>query len=482
MTDAVTWNRATLLAGSALALAWATPTAAQTQDVPVGTAAAGGRGETVLDPEPQETADIVVTGTRLARDPNEVAPSPISTVTAADFRSTGQIDVSETLREVPALSNSISIGDSLERDAATNLGVASLDLRGLGVDRTLVVVNGRRHVAGVPGSQAVDISTIPNVLIDRVEVLTGGASAVYGADAVTGVVNFVLKRDFEGLDLNVTQGISDEGDGRQFTLDAAIGKNFDEGRGNVTLAASYSTSDEVQYGDRPYTANNARSNSGLTYANPALRFQRGDITGATPNFASFYTVDNGLYPFGFRVPLPGTDDYDAIFTGGRTPTAAEQALIDRARNSPSLAFQAFPAFAISSTSGLIARDDYQGFLLDVNRNGVQDCNESFIGATTVPNFFGGCYVSNPDGTVRLFEDGIIASGSNQFGGDGAAERFSAQSLLPKNMRVNVNLLTQYEYSDALTLFAEGKYVRSETRSQNPYNTFYDSLYIAPDNP
>ncbi|WP_375402352.1 TonB-dependent receptor domain-containing protein [uncultured Sphingomonas sp.] len=484
-------SRTALLVGSALALTWggalAVPVAAQTQDVPVGTAASGGQGETVLDPAPdaETAADVVVTGSRLTRDANEIAPSPISTVTAADLRSTGQVDVGETLREVPSLSNSTTIGDSIERggaQAGQTQGVSALDLRGLGANRTLVVVNGRRHVAAVPGSQTVDISTIPNVLIERVEVLTGGASAVYGADAVSGVVNFVLKDDFDGLDLNLTQGISDQGDGRAFTADLAIGKNFDEGRGNLTLAGTYSTIDELLQGDRSYTRDNGRFNSGLTYPNPARRFQQGDIGGATPNFASFYTVANERFPFGFRVPLPGTDDYAAIFAGGRTPTAGEQALIDRAAGSSSLAFQRFPAFAISSTSGLIARDDYQGFTADVNRNGVQDCNESFIGATTVPNFFGGCYVSQADGTVRIFRDGVIASGSNQFGGDGAAERFDTQSLTPKNMRANINLLGHYDYSDALTAFFEGKYVRTETRTSNPYNTFYDSLYVAPDNP
>jgi iron complex outermembrane recepter protein len=473
-------RRAALLSGSALALGWTAPARAQTQDVPVGTAAAGGQGNTVLDPEPQESDDVVVTGTRLARDPNEIAPSPISTVTAADFRSTGQIDTTETLRELPALSNSITIGDTLERGPADNLGVATLDLRGLGIDRTLVVVNGRRHVAGLPGSQAVDVATIPNVLIERVEVLTGGASAVYGADAVTGVVNYVLKQDFEGLDLNLNQGVSEQGDGRQFTLDVAIGKNFDEGRGNITLAGNYSTTDELQQGDRPFTANNARFNTGQTYPNPARRFQVGDISqGSTPNFFQRFSVAAGRYPIGFAIP---TAAQFATQFPGRTPTAAEQALIDRAASSPSLAFQSFPSFAISSTAGLIARDDYRGFLLDVNGNGTQDCNESYIGATTVRNFFGGCYVSQPDGTVRIFRDGIIASGSNQFGGDGAPERFSAQSLTPQNVRYNANLLGHYDYSDALTLFFEGKYVRTETESQNPYNTFYDSLFIAPDNP
>lgn len=338
-----------------------------------------------------------------------------------------------------------------------------------------MVVNGRRHVSGVAGSQIVDISTIPNALIDRVEVLTGGASAVYGADAVTGVVNFVLKRDFDGLDVSAQQGISRYGDGRTFSFDGAVGRNFDEGRGNVTLAASYATIEEIQQADRSYTAGNAQSNTGTTYPSPLRRFQQGDISAAaTPNFFGRYNLAAGRFPYGAAIPTAA--QFATLFPG-RTPSAAEQALIDRAAGAPSLAFESFPAFAISSNSGLISRNDFDYFRADVNGNGVPDCNESFIGFN-----YAACYVSNGDGTVRPFRDGVIASGSNQFGGDGSPESYSAQSLIPRNVRYNANLLARYEFSDVAEVFVEGKYVRTETRSQNPYNTFYDTLFVATDNP
>jgi outer membrane receptor protein involved in Fe transport len=424
----------------------------------------------------EQAEEITVTGTRLTRDANAVAPSPVSTVTTADVRQTGQVDITEALREIPALSASGTIADSLENGEG-GIGQATLNLRGLGAERTLVVVNGRRHVSGVAGTQIVDVATIPAALIDRVEVLTGGASAVYGADAVTGVVNFVLKEDFEGLDINAQQGISGHGDGRTFSIDATLGKNFAGGRGNIAIAASYATTDELVQGDRAYTRNNARYNSGQTYPNPLRRFQQGDITGsATPNFASYFSLPN-RFPYGSGIPLPGSSAYNAIFTGGRSPTAAEQALIDRAQAAPSLAFQSYPAFAISSTSGLIFRNDFNYFSTDLDNNGVADCDQSYIGFN-----FAGCYVSNGDGTVRVFRDGVIASSTNQFGGDGAAERYSAQSLVPQNTRINVNLLGSFEFSPAASFFFEGKYVRTETVSNNPYNTFYDSLFVAPDNP
>lgn len=445
-------------------------------------AAAAQSGTAVSDPQASSgspdaeapSGEIVVTGTRLARDANATAPSPVTTVTADDIRLQGQVDPAEALREIPALANSGTVADSLDRGEG-GVGQATLDLRGLGSNRTLVVVNGRRHVSGVAGSQIVDISTIPNALIERVEVLTGGASAVYGADAVTGVVNFVLRNDFDGVDVAAQQGISRYGDGRTFSFDAVLGRNFDGGRGNVTLAGSYSTTDELQQSDRSYTAGNAQANSGTTYASPLRRFQRDDISAATtPNFFARYNTDAGRFPYGYAIP---SATQFAGFFPGRTPTAAEQALIDRAAGAPSLAFESFPAFAISSNSGLIFRNNFDYFGADVNGNGVPDCNESYIGVTTA-----GCYVSNGDGTVRPFRDGVIASGANQFGGDGSPESYSAQSLVPRNRRYNANLLAHYEFSPAAEVFVEAKYVRTETRSQNPYNTFYDTLYVATDNP
>lgn len=422
--------------------------------------------------------EIVVTGSRLSQNPNSVAASPIVSVSADELRKTGQTDIAAVLRSVPALISSGTIADSIDRGAG-GAGQATLNLRGLGSNRTLVLVNGRRHVSGVAGTQAVDVATIPSALIDSVDVLTGGASAVYGADAVTGVVNFKLKQNFDGLTVRSQIGISEQGDGRTFTVDATYGKNFAGGRGNLTFSAAYARDEEIQYGDREATRNNGKANAGLSYGNPALRFQAGDISAATPNFQRFYSTDNGQFPVGFSIPSAATFASNFRRDFGTTPTltAAEQALIARTNGAPTLAIGRFPAFAISSNSGLIFRGDFAPFTADVDRNGVPDCNQSFIGS-----FFGGCYVSTAGGGVRPFRDGVIATTANQFGGDGAIEAPDGQSLIPRSERYNFNLLGHFDFARAATFFFEAKYARTNSFTQNPYNTFYDTLTIAPDNP
>ncbi|TAD74965.1 MAG: TonB-dependent receptor [Sphingomonadales bacterium] len=430
--------------------------------------------------EEQQT-QIVVTGSRIARDPNATAPLPISTLNAEDFQNFGGTDVTAALRQIPALIASGTVADSIERGGG-GVGQATLNLRQLGSNRTLVVVDGWRHVSGVAGSQTVDVSTIPNALIERVEVLTGGASAVYGADAVTGVVNYVLKRDFEGVQLNGQMGLSSKGDGRSYRLEGVIGKNFAEGRGNVTLAAGYTEDEEILFGARTFTRDNGRGNNSTTYANPARRFQRGDINAATtPNFANRFRLGGPgpsatRYPFGPLIPTAA--QIPTLFPGGIT--AAEQALVDRAANSPAFVVGADPRFAISSNRGLIFRNDFGFFTADTNRNGVPDCNESFIGRTGFGG--GGCLVTNDDGTVRPFQDGVIATGSNQFGGDGAVERTNESSLIPGSERLYANLRASFEFSPAARVWVDAKYVRNDTTSRSNYNTFYDSLFIAPDNP
>ena len=161
-----------------------------------GLGAAGAWGEEI------EVEEVVVTGSRI-KSASVYAPQPVSTITSETITQSGQPDITEILNDNPALLSSVSSSNSIDAPAANvgdvgAVGGASLNLRGLGIERTLTVVNGRRHVAGIEGTSAVDVGSIPRALIDRVEVLTGGSSAIYGADAVTGVVNFVLKDDFEG--------------------------------------------------------------------------------------------------------------------------------------------------------------------------------------------------------------------------------------------------------------------------------------------
>ncbi|QZH73862.1 MAG: TonB-dependent receptor [Erythrobacter sp.] len=431
--------------------------------------------------EASDESTIVVTGSRIQRDANEAAPSPIATVSSDDIRNTGVIDATDALREIPALANSGTVGDSLQNGEG-GVGQATLNLRGLGAVRTLVLVDGRRHVSGVSGSQIVDVSSIPTALIERVEVLTGGASAVYGADAVTGVVNYVLMDDFTGFEIDAVGGLSADGDGFTGSIDGAIGFDLPNNRGNITLAMGYSHTEELLQGDRAFYANNGQFNTGTTYPSPLRRFQKGDLGTGTPNFSNYYSIDNGLLPFGFSIPDAADfiADYEATFGTTPTLTQTELALIDRAANAPALAYQSDPRFAISSGAGLIFRRDFGFFEADINNNGINDCQESFIGLTGFGG--GGCYVSTPDGGVKIFEDGIIASSSNQFGGDGAPERLSGASLIPSNERIYANILANFAVSDGVELFLDAKYVNSVTGSQNPYNTFYDSLLIFADNP
>ncbi|HEY5666051.1 MAG TPA: TonB-dependent receptor, partial [Gammaproteobacteria bacterium] len=131
-------------------------------------------------------------------------------------------------------------------------GLNLLNLRNLGTDRTLVLVNGRRHVASDPGSAAVDINTIPTDLIERVDILTGGASALYGADGVSGVVNFVLKDNFEGFTTRAQFGSPDQGGGDNAFVSVLGGYNFGGGRGNITVSLEHSSIDEVNRDDRDY--------------------------------------------------------------------------------------------------------------------------------------------------------------------------------------------------------------------------------------
>lgn len=424
---------------------------------------------------------IVVTGSRITRDPNATAPLPVSTLDSEALRNFGSTDATAALRQIPALISSGTVADSIERGAG-GIGQATLNLRQLGANRTLVLIDGWRHVSGVAGSQTVDVSTIPNALIERVEVLTGGASAVYGADAVTGVVNYVLKRDFEGLTVDGQMGISDKGDGRSARLEAVWGKNFADGRGNVTFAAGYTKDNEILFGDREFTRDNGRGNNSATYQNPLRRFQRGDINPATmPNFANRFRIggpgpSGTRFPFGPVIPTPA--EIATLFPGGIT--AAEQALVDRAANSPSFVIGGDPRFAISSNAGLIYRADFARFGLDINNNGTPDCNESFIGRVVFGG--GGCYITDGSGNVQVFRDGLIAGTANQFGGDGAIERPNEASLIPGSERIYGNLRASYELSNAARVWVDAKYARNDATTRNSYNTFYDTLLIFPENP
>lgn len=188
---------------------------------------------------------IVVTGSRIARPDLEVA-SPVSVIGADDLARDQVTTVEEALRDIPSVRPSIGPGVNNGTD-----GSASVNLRGMGDNRTLVLLDGRRIVPfGLDG--ITDLNTIPVALLDRIDVVTGGASSVYGADAVAGVVNFVTKRNFAGFEASAGYRITGKGDARSFKADVLIGANFDDDRGNVVLGIGYTDTKALNQNRRSF--------------------------------------------------------------------------------------------------------------------------------------------------------------------------------------------------------------------------------------
>jgi outer membrane receptor protein involved in Fe transport len=194
---------------------------------------------------------IEVTGSRILRE-GAIAPSPVTVISGEDLVNTGAMNIGEVLNKLPALATTFSLANS-GRFIGT-AGISLLDLRGMGTDRTLVLVDGKRHVASSPGTSSVDTNTIPSSWIDRVEIITGGASAVYGADAVTGVVNFVLKKDITGLNVSAIKGFADNSQYKNEKYTFSFGQDFAEGRGNAAVSIEYNSQNSLNALDNPWTA------------------------------------------------------------------------------------------------------------------------------------------------------------------------------------------------------------------------------------
>jgi outer membrane receptor protein involved in Fe transport len=199
--------------------------------------------------EEQPAQEVIITGSRIAR-PNLESSVPITTVTGEELFQTGNTSVGDLLNDLPALRSTISQSNS-QRFLGT-AGLNLLDLRGLGTQRTLTLVNGRRHVGGDILSNAVspDTNTFPTDLIDRIDVVTGGNSAVYGSDAIAGVVNFVLKRNFEGLQFRGQGGQSSYGDAGDYYASLLAGTNFMDGRGNIAANVEYAKQEALLASER----------------------------------------------------------------------------------------------------------------------------------------------------------------------------------------------------------------------------------------
>lgn len=213
--------------------------------------------------------DIVVTGSRI-RSPTLTSPSPLQVVTSETIENAGATHVQDVLQQIPAVGVPSQSRTTNAND--TNPGLATVNLRNLGADRTLVLIDGRRTVAGIPGTAQVDLSMIPSPFVERVDVLTGGASAVYGSDAIAGVVNFIYKKNFQGLLLNTQTGISEYGDDWKLVANVTFGQNFAGERGNVMVYAGWNQEGPV--------ANTSRERLQDQYASLGNSQRRGGNTDA----------------------------------------------------------------------------------------------------------------------------------------------------------------------------------------------------------
>lgn len=386
-----------LIAGSAFGLALLSAAPSYAQEATNTNAPSD--EETVTTAE-AEANTITVTGSRIRR-PNVESNLPVTSITGEEFFQQGQNNIGDTLNDLPQLRSTFA-----QQNPGAGVGIAGLnllDLRGLGTVRTLVLVNGRRHVASdiLNNAASPDVNTIPNDLIERVDVVTGGNSAVYGSDAIAGVVNFILRRDFDGVQVRGTAAVSEKGFGGNQYISGMAGTNFADGRGNVTVHAEYANQERI-------------------YASDIPAFRRVD---------GFATVDVD------SAGLPNASDGfpDATFFRDIRSSTTHR-----------YGFVAVPQTAAGTRpcgSGTLSNNG------GPNTAGTAfHCNYIFTGEGRLVAQTGTRFGSGPSGT--------IIGGNGQTGREG-----TLLSILPSMQRINTNFLGRFEVSDALELFAEAKWVR-----------------------
>lgn len=393
-------------------------------------------GQNEVELESGQTADegatgetILVTGTRIRR-PNLESTVPITSVGPTELTQRGDVSLGDALNELPSLRSTFSQANSTRFIGTAGLNL--LDLRGLGTERTLVLVNGRRHVTSSPGSYEVDTNTIPTDLVERVDVVTGGNSAIYGSDAVAGVVNFVLKRDYEGIALRGQGGVSKYGDRGTYFVSGVAGKNLLDDRINVAVALEYAKTNPVFFIDRPYTgAESGVGPPGFETVEPTFRLVNG-VPVAVPNRNNNGVPNTRFLSSGFT--------FNTVSLGGMVLTTCPAATATNAARRAAVC-----TGELSPTSG--GRFSY---------------NYAFL----------------PDGTLVANNpaNGLVdnrgAGGSPLFGL--GASGLEGAMLLPGLDRYSANLLLSGDISPAFQPFLEAKYVRVDATQTSTQPTFIAS--------
>lgn len=236
----------------------------------------------------EELSEVLVTGTRITT-PGVTSSSPILSVTSADIDQLQQPEIEKIFRILPITLPS----DGQNVNNGTG-GAATISLRGLGAQRNLIMLDGKRLTPYSPAG-AVDTQTIPTALIERIDIITGGASAVYGSDAISGAINFITKRNFEGVSINTDFSQTSESDGKIKSADVLLGTNMADGRGNIVIGLNYSNRDGVQLGARPL----------------------GQLGIVTANGFGLSNFQNGIAP---TAPAAGCGGPNSVLDGGSTTT------------------------------------------------------------------------------------------------------------------------------------------------------------------
>ncbi|WP_170005529.1 TonB-dependent receptor domain-containing protein [Pseudopontixanthobacter vadosimaris] len=363
-----------------------------------------------VDTAAEQPNTIVVTGSRIAR-PNLEAQVPVTILTGEEFFEQGSISVGDTLNDLPQLRSSFSQANAGRFLGTTGLNL--LDLRGLGTARTLTLVNGRRHVASdiLSNGTSVDVNTIPTDLIERVEVVTGGNSAIYGSDAIAGVVNFILRDNYEGVQFRGHASVNEEGTFPSQYISVLAGQNFADGRGNITLHGEYANQERVYGSDVGF-----------------LRRNDGFLT---------IDTDSGTNPDGSPLSSDGFPDRAffrnistaSIFFNGLVP-------ITRGTNSPECG------------TGLNSVPFNCTFLFTSDGQLVPQTGTRL-------------------GTGPI---GSIINSNGQTGREG-----TLLSVFPQQERYNANLLAHFELAEAFEPFIEAKYVRINTQGQQSSPAFVQGV-------
>ncbi|HMO75535.1 MAG TPA: TonB-dependent receptor [Sphingopyxis sp.] len=379
---------------------------------------------------------IIVTGSRIGRNTNLESTVPVTSVSAEELLDNGNLSLGDALNQLPAMRSTFSQANSTRFIGTAGLNL--LDLRGLGTTRTLVLVNGRRHITSTPGAFDVDVNTIPTDLLQRVDVITGGNSAIYGSDAVSGVVNFILRDDFDGIRIRGQGGISSRQDRGSYFISGIAGKNFADGRGNITGAIEYSRSNPLYFSDRPNQTGAFTGPPGFATVDVdiqcALDANGNPIPGSVPFCdPNVRRGSDGIPDTAFRNPGPA---FGIISLGGTVNTVCPA---PTATNAAQIA--AVCTGQLSPTGGRLSHN----------------------------------YVFLPDGTLvrdPVTED-LRNVGGGRYGGL-TASGVEGAMLLPGLERVSGSLMAKYEVSPAVVPFIEGKFVRITANQTSTQPTFVNS--------